>query len=149
MLTNKGKYGLKAMVHLAGMPPGRPALVADIAKANNIPKKFLDAILGELRTARLVYSKKGRGGGYALAKSPYDIMVGEIIRALDGPLAPIACASRNFYRRCDDCPAEVQCNVRLMMLEVREAIADVLDRRSLAAMRALAESDESELVYHI
>ena len=87
MLTNKGKYGLKAMVHLAGLERGRPALVADIAATNAIPKKFLDAILGELRTAGLVHSKKGRGGGYVLAKSPPDIMVGEIVRALDGPLA--------------------------------------------------------------
>ena len=149
MLTNKGKYGLKAMVHLAGMRPGQPALVADIAAANAIPKKFLDAILGELRTAGFVHSKKGRGGGYVLAKSPYEIMVGEIVRTLDGPLAPIACASRRFYRRCDDCPAEVQCNVRLMMIEVRDAIALLLDNRTLAAMRALTEANEVELTYEI
>ena len=148
MLTNKGKYGLKAMVHLAGLEPGRPALVADIAVANAIPKKFLDAILGELRTAGLVHSKKGRGGGYVLAKSPSDIMVGEIVRALDGPLAPIACASKGYYRRCEDC-TEGNCAVRLMMLEVRNSIAFVLDRRSLAQMRALAEIDEEALMYHI
>jgi Rrf2 family protein len=148
MLTNKGKYGLKAMVHLAGQPVGQPALVADIAAANNIPKKFLDAILGELRNAGLVHSKKGRGGGYALAKSPLDIMVGDIVRALDGPLAPIGCASSNFYRRCDDCPSEKQCHVRLMMLEVRASIAAVLDHRSLASMRDLAEVD-TELTYYI
>ena len=76
-------------------------------------------------------------------------MVGEIVRALDGPLAPIACASRKFYRRCDDCPAEVQCNVRLMMVEVRDAIALVLDNRSLAAMRAMSERDYGELTYQI
>src|SRR5271168_3119049 len=149
MLTNKGKYGLKAMVHLAGLPPGQPALVADIAAANAIPKKFLDAILGELRTAGLVHSKKGRGGGYVLAKSPIDIMVGEIVRALDGPLAPIACASRNFYRRCDDCIFEGNCSVRLMMIEVRDATALVLDNRSLAAMRALTETADVELNYDI
>jgi Rrf2 family protein len=148
MLTNKGKYGLKAMVHLAGGPPGRPALVADIALANNIPKKFLDAILGELRNAGLVHSKKGRGGGYTLAKSPVDIMVGDIVRALDGPLAPIACASSNFYRRCDDCPSETLCHVRQMMLEVRASIAAVLDHRSLAAMRELTEVG-GELTYSI
>ena len=148
MLTNKGKYGLKAMIHLAGKPPGQPSLVADIAAANNIPKKILDAILGELRTARLVHSKKGRGGGYALAKSPSEIMVGDIVRALDGPLAPIACASRNFYRRCDDCSSEKACQVRLMMLEVRAAIADVLDHRSLAAMRDMIET-HGELTYDI
>jgi Rrf2 family protein len=148
MLTNKGKYGLKAMVHLAGQSPGQPSLVADIAAANDIPKKFLDAILGELRNAGLVHSKKGRGGGYTLAKSPVDIMVGDIVRALDGPLAPIGCASRNFYRRCDDCPSEKRCHVRLMMLEVREAMADVLDHRSLASMRDLYAA-ESALTYYI
>jgi len=137
MLTNKGKYGLKAMVHLAGMPPGQPALVADIAAANNIPKKFLDAILGELRTARLVHSKKGRGGGYALAKGPSEIMVGDIVRALDGPLAPIACASRTSYRRCDDCPDEAACAVRTVMLDVRDAIALILDRMTIASMCTL------------
>jgi Rrf2 family protein len=149
MLTNKGKYGLKAMVHLAGLPAGQPALVADIAAANAIPKKFLDAILGELRTAGLVHSKKGRGGGYVLAKGAVDIMVGEIVRALDGPLAPIACASRNFYRRCDDCIFEGNCSVRLMMIEVRDAMALVLDNRSLAAMRALTEMADQELNYDI
>jgi Rrf2 family protein len=149
VLTNKGKYGLKAMVHLAGLEPGRPALVADIAGANLIPKKFLDAILGELRTAGLVHSKKGRGGGYVLAKSASQIMVGEIVRALDGPLAPIACASKSYYRRCDDCPTEGACAVRLMMLEARNAVAAVFDNRSLAAMRALAEIDEGSLMYYI
>ena len=109
MLTNKGKYGLKAMVHLAGMPPGQPALVADIAATNAIPKKFLDAILGELRTAGFVHSKKGRGGGYVLARPPTRSWSAQIIRALDGPLAPIACASRAFYRRCEDCPADRPC----------------------------------------
>jgi len=149
MLTNKGKYGLKAMVHLAGLDPGRPALVADIAVANMIPKKFLDAILGELRTAGFVHSKKGRGGGYVLAKPASDIRVGEIIRALDGPLAPIACASKSYYRRCDDCTNEARCSVRLMMLEAREAIARVLDHHTLADMRALSEIDEASLMYHI
>ena len=149
MLTNKGKYGLKAMVHLAGLLPGRPALVAEIAAANAIPKKFLDAILGELRTAGLVHSKKGRGGGYVLAKSASQIAVGDIVRALDGPLAPIACASKNYYRRCADCPNEAKCSVRRIMLEARNAIAEVLDRYSLAELRALSEFDENSLMYYI
>lgn len=149
MLTNKGKYGLKAMVHLAGMPPGQPALVADIAAANALPKKFLDAILGELRTAGFVHSKKGRGGGYVLARPSTEIMVGQIVRALDGPLAPIACASRAFYRRCDDCDPQLPCSVRLVMIQVREAIAAVLDARSLAEMRVLAETADDAIMYHI
>jgi Rrf2 family protein len=149
MLTNKGKYGLKAMAHLAGLPAGQPALVADIAASNAIPKKFLDAILGELRTAGLVHSKKGRGGGYVLARQPSKIMVGDIVRALDGPLAPIGCASRGYYRKCDDCQSERNCSVRLMMLEVRNAIATVLDNCSLATMRDRADFDELNLMYHI
>jgi len=149
MLTNKGKYGLKAMVYLAGCAPGEPALVTDIAVKNNIPKKFLDSILGELRNAGVVHSKKGRGGGYVLAKPASDIMVGQIIRTLDGPLAPIPCASRIFYRRCDDCVTEAKCTVRLMMIEVRNAIAEVLDNRSLAEMRELSEVEEATFIYHI
>jgi Rrf2 family protein len=138
MLTNKGKYGLKAMLHLAGAIGGEPMLVADIAAANQISKKFLDTILGELRKAGLVHSKKGRGGGFVLARSASEITVGHIVRALDGMLAPIACASKNYYRKCDDCRMESKCSVRLMMVDVRNAIADVLDNRSLEDMRALA-----------
>ena len=104
MLTRKGKYGLKALVHLAGLPEGQLAFVTDIAEANNIPKKFLDAILGDLRRAGFVRSKTGKDGGYMLARSPEDIRVGHVIRVLDGPLAPIACASRTAYQRCDDAP---------------------------------------------
>ncbi len=145
----KGKYGLKAMVHLAGCQPGQPELVTAIATENAISKKFLDAILGELRVAGLVRSKKGKGGGYALAKPATDISVGEIIRVLDGPLAPIDCASQNFYRRCLDCTSEEHCAVRRMMLEVRNAMARVLDSRSLAEMRSLSDLDADALTYEI
>jgi Rrf2 family protein len=123
------------------MPAGQPALVAEIAAANAIPKKFLDAILGELRTAGFVHSRKGRGGGYVLARPAGDIMVGNIIRALDGPLAPIGCASRTSFRRCEDCAIDKPCSVRRIMEEVRDAMAAVLDARSLAQLRGLAESD--------
>jgi Rrf2 family protein len=149
MLTKKGKYGLKAMMHLAAYPPGEPSLVSDIAEVNNIPKKFLDTILGELRNAGFVNSKKGKGGGYTLAKPAQQIRVGHIIRVLDGPLAPIQCASKTSYRRCDDCDDERRCGVRLLMLEAREALATVLDNRTLAEMRAAAESDELILSYVI
>ena len=92
MLTAKGKYGLKALVHLARLRPGETSQSQEIAAANNVPKKFLDAILGELRTAGFVHSKKGRGGGYVLARPADAIMVGSIIRSLDGQLAPIGSA---------------------------------------------------------
>ncbi len=138
MLTNKGKYGLKAMVHLAGLQPGALAQVQDMADSNAIPKKFLDQILSELRNSGMVFSKKGKGGGYALARPASEISVGQIVRVLDGPLAPIQCASVTAYRACDDCSDEKACAVRLMMVQARNAIAAVLDSQSLADMRALA-----------
>lgn len=140
MLTKKGKYGLKALVHLSRLPQGQLAFVGDIAATNNIPKKFLDAILGELRNAGFVQSRKGKDGGYRLAKLPSEIKIGHVVRVLDGPLAPLPCASRSQYQRCEDCD-EATCQVRHMMLEVRHAVAELLDNRSLAAMRDAANDD--------
>lgn len=134
MLTKKGKYGLKALVHLAQQPTGQLAFVNDIATANNIPKKFLDAILGELRNAGFVYSRKGKLGGYMLARLPEEIQIGHVVRVLDGPLAPIPCASKTRYQPCDDCDVAT-CQIRHMMLDVRNAIAEVLDNTSLAELR--------------
>jgi Rrf2 family protein len=139
LLTRKGKYGLKAMIHLAGLAPEGIAQVSDIAEANGIPKKFLDQILSELRKAGLAYSKKGKTGGYALAKPADRISVGQIIRVLDGPLAPIPCSSVTAYRACGDCGDEDNCPVKLIMLEARNALSAVLDSRSLAEMRALPD----------
>jgi Rrf2 family protein len=149
VLTNKGKYGLKAMVHLAGVEPGALAQVADIAERNSISKKFLDHILTELRHAGLVYSKKGKGGGYALARPPHEIRVGAIVRVLDGPLAPIPCASVTAFRPCEDCADLNTCAVRLIMVEARNAIASVLDNRTLAELRALSDAPELAEMYHI
>lgn len=144
MLTKKGKYGLKALIHLSRLPRDELAFVGEVAAANNIPKKFLDAILGELRNAGFVQSRKGKDGGYRLAKPAADIKVGHIIRVLDGPLAPISCASLSRYERCEDCD-EATCQVRHMMLQVRQAMADVLDNRSLAAMRDADNDDTPRL----
>lgn len=149
MLTKKGKYGLKALVHLARLQPGESDLVSNIAESNDIPKKFLDAILGELRNGGFLFSKKGKGGGYMLARPAEEITIGDVVRTLDGPLAPIPCASHRFYRPCDDCGDQAACAVRLMMLEVRDAIANVLDKRTLADMRALADRANTEFDYHI
>lgn len=149
MLTKKGKYGLKAMVHLAGLEPGELAQVADIAQTNSISKKFLDHILTALRNAGLVYSKKGKGGGYALARPAHEIRVGAIVRALDGPLAPIPCASVTAFRPCEDCEDLKSCSVRIIMVEARNAIASVLDHTTLAEMRARSSADNRMLMYHI
>src|ERR1700744_4479289 len=103
MLSAKGKYGLKAVAHLAGLKPDSVAQAADISEANSIPKKFLDAILGELRNAGVVYSRKGPGGGTRLAPRAPEIKVGQVFRALDGPTAPCACPRRPSYRPLHDC----------------------------------------------
>lgn len=134
MLTAKGKYGLKALVYLATLEANATARGDEIAKAGNISKKFLDAILLELRNAGVVKSKRGPGGGYMLARSPRAIKAGFVIRTLDGPLAPIACASRTAYRPCRDCRSVANCEVRLTMAKVRDATADVLDKLSIADM---------------
>jgi Rrf2 family protein len=149
MLTAKGKYGLKALVHLAALSPGRSIQCQEIAQANNVPKKFLDAILGDLRTAGIVYSKKGPGGGYTLARAPGDIKVGQVIRALDGPLAPIACASRTAYQPCRDCKDVKTCPVRLAMTRARDAMADVLDKMSLADMLVIGLVPTDEIMHRI
>lgn len=140
MLTKKGKYGLKAMAHLAQFVPGRPVPVLEIATTQNIPKKFLDAILCELRNSGYVASKMGKGGGYTLARPADQITIGDIIRVLDGPLAPLPCASRTRYQPCEDCGDVDRCAIRLVMREAQRALAGVLDNCTLAQARELAEN---------
>ncbi|MDD2867461.1 Rrf2 family transcriptional regulator [Neomegalonema sp.] len=139
MLSMKGKYGLKALCHLAGLGPDEVARSQEIAAEIGMSKKFLDAILGELREAGLVVARKGRSGGYRLAAPAEEITAESAIRALDGPLAPIRCVSLNFYQRCEDCPDEAACVVRPTMLELRKAMLDVLSRISIARMRAMPD----------
>jgi Rrf2 family protein len=139
MLTAKGKYGLKALLHLATLKPGETTQAVEIADANNIPKKFLDAILGELRDAGMVYSRKGPGGGYMLARAAGDIKLGQVVRTIDGPLAPIACASRSAYEPCRDCKSVRSCAIRFAMTKVRDAMSGVLDRMTIADMVAVSE----------
>jgi Rrf2 family protein len=142
MLTKKGKYGLKAMIALASLPEGEMAFSAEIALAERIPKKFLDAILLELRRSGLVKSRKGPAGGYALALPAADISIGACMRVLDGPLAPISCASRTAFVPCQDCNDVAECLVRRAMTEVRDAISDILDAQTLAD---LAKADKRNL----
>lgn len=142
MLSHKAKYALKALFQLASAPSGTMMLVADIAKKENAPKKFLELILLELKRDGLVYSLRGRNGGYALAKHPEQVTLGQVIRLMDGPLAPIPCASLTGYRPCVDCADEERCRVRLVMREVRDAVARVLDDRTLADV---TRADFSEL----
>src|ERR1700683_945853 len=142
MLTAKGKYSLKALAHLATLDSQAMTQANDIAKANGIPKKFLDAILGELRNAGIVQSQRGPGGGDRLARVPSEIRIGHVIRTIDGPLAPIACASRTAYQPCRDCKDVKACTVRLTMMKVRDAMSEVLDRVSVADMVVLGKGSK-------
>jgi Rrf2 family protein len=133
MLSQKAKYAIKALLVLARtQAAGGLAQARDLSNAENIPKKFLDLILFELRRHGLVVSSRGRDGGYALAKPAADISIAAIVRAVDGALAPLPCASVRFYRRCDDCRDEKTCEVRRLMRQVRDAASAILDNTSLA-----------------
>jgi Rrf2 family protein len=102
-----------------------------MSEAEAIPKKFLEQILLTLKGFGLVHSKKGKGGGYALAQPPRSIMLGPVVRMMEGPLAPLPCASETRYKKCDECPDAETCATRIVMKEVRDAVAKVLDNTSL------------------
>jgi len=136
LLSNKSKYGLKALLLLARESGRGPVLVAELAEREAMPKKFLEAILLELKRRRIVESRKGRGGGYFLQRRPDDITFGEVIRALDGPLAAVPCVSQTAYRPCNECLDEETCGVRLAMKKVRDATARILDHTTLADVSA-------------
>jgi Rrf2 family protein len=148
MLSQKAKYALKALCQLAKGPDGQLMLVSDIAEREQAPRKFLELILLDLKRHGLVYSQRGKHGGYALAKPASQITVGEVIRILDGPLAPLPCASLTGYRRCSDCDDEGSCPVRLVMRQVRDAMASIVDNTTIADAAASARgwSDRPALV---
>lgn len=134
VLTRKSKYGLRAMLFLAERSGRGPVLVSDLAGDQRIPKKFLEAILLDLKRQGLLQSKKGKGGGYFLSRTPEEITVGQVVRALGGPLALVPCVSQTAYARCEECVDEQTCGVRLAMKEVRDATAKILDNTTLAAL---------------
>jgi Rrf2 family protein len=136
VLTKKSKYGLKAVLMLAEETGRGPVLVSELADREGLPKKFLEAILLELKRHGLLQSKKGKGGGYFLSRKPTDITLGQVIRVLDGPLALIPCVSQTAYMKCEECIDEQTCGIRLAMKEVRDATAQILDNTTLAALNA-------------
>ena len=131
-LSRKARYALRALYALANDESGGPVLIADLAEREHIPHKFLELILLELRNAGILRSKKGKGGGYALARPAREVTLGQIIRVVDGPLAPIPCVSERAYVRCEECVSEETCGTRMVMKEVRDAIAKILDGTTLA-----------------
>ncbi len=121
-----------ALIYLAREYDRGPVLIADLAERENIPKKFLELILLALKNNGILQSKKGKGGGYYLGRAAKDISIGQVIRVLDGPLAPVPCVSETAYASCQECRDEATCGIRLVMKEVRDAMAAILDGTTLS-----------------
>jgi Rrf2 family protein len=132
MLSAKTKYGLKALAFMARQENNKPVQIATIAKSESISQKYLESILLTLRKSGFLGSKKGKGGGYYLLKSPEDIKMSGVMRILEGPIAMIPCVSLNFYEKCDDCPDENACAVHNLMIEVRDSTLNIFNNKSLA-----------------
>jgi Rrf2 family protein len=132
MISKKAKYALKALKVLSEKYESKqPTLIADIAEQQNIPKKFLEAILLELRNNGILHSQKGKGGGYQLRMSPEEVTIAKIVRIVDGPIAPMLCVSLHFYGKCDDCADEQTCTIRPIMEKVRDANLAVYEHTTL------------------
>jgi Rrf2 family protein len=133
MLSQKARYALHALIALGEHGGNEPMLIADIADEANLPRKFLEQILVDLKKRGIVRSVRGRAGGYLLGRSAKDITFAEIIRAIDGPLALSPCVSATAYHKCEDCDDEKTCAIRKVLLAARDATAAVLEARTLAS----------------
>lgn len=141
MISKKSKYALMALAHLARHPEREPVLISQIAEAEHIPRKFLEAILLALRKGGILQSRIGKGGGYLLAAAPQEITVGRVVRVLEGDLSPVQCLSEVNYARCDECADEASCGIRLVMGDVKRAIDAAFDGVTLADMVERSEAE--------
>jgi Rrf2 family protein len=132
MISKKTKYALKAVIYLAREYEKGPVLIADLARDEMIPKKFLELILLTMKNNGILMSKKGKKGGYYLAKSPRKVTMGQIVRLMEGTRAPVPCVSESSYEKCEECESENTCGIRIIMKDVRDAIASILDNATLA-----------------
>ncbi len=150
MISMRTKYALKALIYLAKAGDG-PVLIGDIAARQKLPRKFLEQILVELKNLRIVKSRRGKTGGYALAKDPRRIRVGDIVRAFNGPLALVPCVSVTAFEKCPECVDFQNCGIRRVMKKVRDVTSEILDGTSLAALAVMeeSESDEQALMFAI
>ncbi len=132
MISQKAKYAFKALFRLAETEPGGALTIEEIARADAIPQKFLEHILLDLKRKGLVASRRGRSGGYMLIKRPHEMTIGSVLRAMDGPIAPLPCISRTAYRRCADCADEKACTVRRLFADTYSAMLLLMDGTTLA-----------------
>lgn len=132
MISRKTKYAINALVNLARKYEQGPVLISDIAEQENIPQKFLEAILLELKKGGILSSKKGKGGGYYLIKSPEEVNMASVMRLLDGPIALLPCVSYKYYERCDECKDEETCGIRDVFLKIRNETVSLLKGATLS-----------------
>lgn len=132
MISKKTKYGLKALAFIARQEKDTMVQIATISKNENISHKFLESILLTLRKSGFLGSKKGKKGGYYLLKDASEILMTDVIRVLEGPIALLPCVSLNYYEKCDDCPDENACSVHKLMIQVRDNTLQVLRNNTLA-----------------
>ena len=150
MITKKTKYALKALENLArGFEFKKPLQISELALKDRIPKKFLEAILLELKNKGILHSKKGKGGGYLLAKKPEKIDLITVMRVLEGPLAPLPCLSQTAHAKCDECKDEANCGIRLLMKGVYEAQVHALEKLSLKDLIESGELQSTAEMYYI
>ena len=131
MLSKKTQYAFRALAHLAEHYGQGPVLISHIAEERNIPLKFLESILNQLKKEDILASKKGKGGGYYLKDHPKKTTLAKVIRIVDGPIALLSCVSLNFYRKCEDCNEE-HCGLRQVMALTRDATLKILEKKTLA-----------------
>lgn len=134
MLSKKAKYAMNALVNLAKKYNTGPILIAEIAQEENIPQKFLEAILLELKKAGVLSSKKGKGGGYYLIKAPSDVNLADIMRLFDGPIALLPCVTYKYYERCEECKDEEVCGIRDAFLQVRNKSVEIMKNSTLESI---------------
>ena len=149
MISHKSKYALKALLALSEDYGNGPLLISEIAKREHIPKRFLELILVELKNQGVLRSKKGKGGGYVLSRPPDLLSVGHVLRMLEGPLALLPCVSKTAYEKCEECHDERSCGIRLLMKEVRDATAAILDSTTFADVINRSRKGERVLTYSI
>lgn len=133
-LSKRTQYSLRALYALTRGYGRGPMLISQLAEDEAIPKKFLEQILLSLKGLGLVDSKKGKGGGYMLVQPPDQITLASVIRMIEGPLAPLPCASETRFRKCDECVDIETCGTRIIMREVRDSVAQILERTTLASV---------------